>query len=232
MPTCILVRHGRSAANTAGVLAGWSPGVHLDEVGREQAARLADRMQDLPVQRVVSSPLTRCLETAQVVVGTTGSVVVDDDLGECRYGAWTGRSLKDLEEEPMWRTVQDHPSRAAFPSSETYAGESLADMAHRAVRAVRRHDEGVREEYGDDALWAAVTHGDVIKAVLADAVGSHLDLFQRFRADPASVSVVQYTRRRPFLLAANDGADDLGRLVGPRHDRVGHGDAAVGGGAG
>lgn len=231
MPTCLLVRHGRSTANTAGILAGWSPGVHLDETGREQAAALAERLRDVRPVLIVSSPLTRCLETAQGIVGPDGDVVVDDDLGECRYGGWTGRAIRELEDEPLWRTVQDQPSRARFPQSESYAGESLAEMAARAVRAARSRDEEVAAVHGDHAAWVAVTHGDVIKAVLADAVGAHLDHFQRFRADPASVSVVHYTSRRPFLVAANDHGSDLRAHVvrPPAEDR---GDAVVGGGGG
>ncbi len=214
MPTCLLVRHGRSTANTEGVLAGWTPGVHLDDLGREQASRLAERLGPLTLAAVVSSPLTRCRETADVLADGA-PVTVEDGLGECRYGAWTGRALKDLAGEELWRTVQEHPSRAAFPPSQDYPGESLAAMSHRAVAAVRARDEEVRAEHGEDAIWVAVTHGDVIKAVLADAVGCHLDHFQRFRADPASVSAVLYTPRRPFLVVANDTGADLRRLVPP-----------------
>jgi probable phosphomutase (TIGR03848 family) len=229
------------------VLAGWTPGIHLDETGRKQAARLGERLSGLPVGRVVSSPLERCRETAEELVPSGGEVVVDEAVGECRYGAWTGRPLKDLADEPLWRTVQDHPSRAAFPSSDAYAGESLAEMSHRAVTAVRRHDADVARECGDDSVFVVVSHGDVIKAVLADAVGCHLDHFQRFRADPASVSVVAYTSRRPFLVTANSTDGDLS-WVRPRPpgdqadgpppeapDRVSggaSGDAVVGGGAG
>ena len=220
MPICILVRHGRSSANLNGVLAGWTPGIHLDETGREQAARLGERLSVLPVGRVVSSPLERCRETAELLVPPGGDVVVDEAVGECRYGAWTGRPLKELADEALWRTVQDHPARAAFPSSDAYAGESLAEMSHRAVTAVRRHDADLAREQGDDSVFVVVSHGDVIKAVLADAVGSHLDHFQRFRADPASVSVVAYTSRRPFLVTANSTDGDLS-WVRPRA----HGDA-------
>ncbi len=244
MPTCLLVRHGRSTANTAGVLAGWTPDVHLDDVGREQAARVAERLRGVALAGILSSPLARCRETADALAdGSDGlEVLVEEDLGECRYGAWTGRPLAELANEDLWRTVQDHPSRVAFPSSSEYPGESLAAMSHRAVRAVRAQDDRIREVHGDRAVWVAVTHGDVIKAVLADAVGAHLDHFQRFRADPASVSAVLYSSRRPFLVVANDTGDDLARLTPPPprtpvEDGAptggeADGDAAVGGGAG
>ena len=235
MPICLLVRHGHSTANGDGVLAGRLPGIHLDDRGREQVAALAGRFAGLPLVRLVSSPLERCRETAEAlaaVMPPSLQVRLDDGLGECGYGAWTGRPLKELVDDPLWRTVQDQPSAARFPEHEAYAAESLLEMRHRAVAAVRHHDEAVALEHGPHALWAAVTHGDVIKAVLGDAVGSHLDHFQRFRVDPASVSVVHYTERRPFLVAANDTGSDLARLVPPiAPAEVPEGDAPVGGGS-
>src|SRR6185312_1253405 len=101
--------------------------------------------------------------------------------------------------EPLWRTVQDHASAAVFPG-----GESLRDLSHRTVDAVREWDAKVAAEHGEDALWLACTHGDVIKAVVADALGLHLDQFQRIVADPASVTVIRYTPVRPFVLRLND----------------------------
>ena len=230
MPTVLLVRHGPSTSNGDGVLAGRLPGIHLTERGRDQVARLAARFAGAPVVRVVSSPLERCLETAGPLAGAVGTRVdLDDDLQECAYGDWTGRTLADLAREPLWATVQDSPTSARYPASDRYAAESLAEMAERVVRAVRRHDEQVREAHGDTALWVAVTHGDLVKAVLADATGSGLERFQRYTADPASVSVVRYGGRHTFLLAANDLAPDLGRY---RSDDPPPVDAAVGGGAG
>lgn len=244
MVTCLLVRHGRTSANVSGTLAGWTPGVSLDERGREQVSALADRLAALPVRAVVTSPLQRCRETAAILASRLDGipVVAEEDLGECRYGAWTGRALRELAKEPMWRVVQDQPSAARFPDGADYPGESLAEMALRAVRAVRDWDAKVAAEHGPAALWVAVSHGDVIKAVLADAAGTHLDHFQRIVADPASLSVVSYTDRRPFVVRTNDVGTDLAALVppepaepAPASDSVGDaaaGDAAVGGGAG
>ena len=212
MPTLLLVRHGRSTANTAGVLAGWTPGVHLDDRGREQAAALAARLAPVPLAAVVASPLERCQETAAALLtvdGPTGprpAVATDDRLGEARYGDWTGQEIKTLTKHPLWSTVQVHPSAAVFPGPE---GEGLAAMQARAVTAVREHDARVAAEHGDDAVWVAVTHGDIIKAVLADALGLHLDLFQRISADPCSVSAVRYTPLRPFVVRMNDSGGDL-----------------------
>ncbi|NAZ81508.1 MSMEG_4193 family putative phosphomutase [Kineococcus sp. R8] len=212
MPTLLLVRHGRSTANTAGVLAGWTPDVHLDDRGREQAAALAARLAPVPLAAVVASPLERCQETAAALLavdGPTGprpALGTDDRLGEAHYGDWTGKEIKTLVKHPLWNTVQVHPSAAVFPGPQ---GEGLAAMQARAVGAVREHDARVAAEHGDDAVWVAVTHGDIIKAVLADALGLHLDLFQRITADPCSVSAVRYAPLRPFVVRMNDCGGDL-----------------------
>ena len=228
MPTCLLIRHGRTSSNANGTLAGWTEGVGLDDVGRGQATDLAKRLRSLPIRAVVSSPLQRCVETAQIVADALVDVSVrtDERLGECRYGAWTGGSLKELAKDPLWRTVQDQPSAARFPDGEVFMGESIADMQARGLRAVREINAAVNAEHGPQALWALVSHGDVIKAILADAAGAHLDHFQRIIVGPASLSVVSYTHRRPYLVRLNDGGTDLSALVPPP------GDAPVGGGAG
>ncbi|GAB3470318.1 histidine phosphatase family protein [Kineococcus endophyticus] len=240
VPTLLLVRHGRSTANTAAVLAGWTPGVHLDDTGRAQAEALARRLAPVPVADVVVSPLERCQETAEAlraVDGPTGArppVRTEDRLGECKYGDWTGKALKDLAKEPLWRTVQSHPSAAVFPGE---GGEGLATMQHRALEAVREHDARVAAEHGDDAVWVAVSHGDVIKAVLADALGMHLDLFQRLSVDPCSVSVVRYAPLRPFVLRMNDSGGDLAGFAPAKKKRrstrrPASSDAVVGGSTG
>lgn len=226
-----LVRHGRTDANTSGVLAGWTPGVALDETGRAQADALARRLADVPLVRVVASPLERCRATADALLaGREVGVTVDERLGEAGYGDWTGQPLSRLSRTALWRVVQDHPSAAVFPGPD---GEPLAAMAARAVEAVREHDRAVEEAAGPDGVWAAVTHGDVVKAVLADALGMHLDSFQRIVVDPGSVSLVRYTDRRPFVLRTNDTGGSLGHLRPRRRRRRGRrSDAAVGGGAG
>lgn len=226
MATVLLVRHGRTTANADGVLAGRTPGVLLDATGHEQAARTAERLAVVPLVAVVSSPLERCRQTAQAVLDRQpGSprTPVEDRLTECDYGAWQGRALRDLASEALWTTVQTQPSAAVFPG-----GESLAAMQARAVAAVREHDAAVEAEHGPGAVWAAVTHGDIIKAVLADALGMHLDLFQRLSAGPASVSVVRYGAARPDVVATNTDAGDLSWLRGAAPA----GDAPVGGGDG
>ncbi|HEY3501297.1 MAG TPA: histidine phosphatase family protein [Actinocatenispora sp.] len=235
MATLVLLRHGRTTANAEGVLAGWTPGVGLDDTGRAQAAAVAARLRPLPWRTVVTSPLQRCRETLDAVLGESGdglTPVVDDRLGECRYGDWEGRPLKQLAKEPMWKVVQSHPSAAVFPG-----GEPLAATAARAVSAVREWDGRIGAEHGPDALWLAVSHGDVIKAIAADALGMHLDQFQRIVVEPCSVTVIRYTPLRPFVLRLNDLGSDLSDLVPRpkrrrRRSRAADSDAVVGGGTG
>ena len=240
MPTVLLVRHGRTAANASGTLAGWTPGIGLDDTGRAQAQALAERLAPVPVAALVTSPLQRCRETTDALRAVPGprriprpEPLVEDRLGEARYGDWTGRPLKELAKEPLWRVVQAHPSAVTFPGEH---GESMLGMQLRAVEAVREHDAAVAREQGDDAVWIAVSHGDVIKSVLADALGMHLDAFQRIVVDPCSVSVVRYTPLRPFALHVNDTGGDLAGLVPPprgrRRRRAASSDAVVGGSAG
>jgi probable phosphomutase (TIGR03848 family) len=226
VPTVLLVRHGRTAANTGGVLAGWTPGIDLDDTGREQATALGQRLVGVPLTAIVTSPLERTVQTADLVAVTSGSTAarhVDDRLGECRYGDWTGKPLKSLVKDPMWKVVQSHPGAAVFPG-----GESMAAMQHRAVSAVREWNATL----GDKAVYAVVSHGDVIKAILADAYGMHLDQFQRIVVDPCSVSIVQYLPERDFVLRTNDTGGDLGWLAAKPKRRRRSSDAVVGGGAG
>jgi len=230
VPTLILARHGRTAANASGVLAGRTPGVGLDDTGRAQADAAAERLAGVPLALVVSSPLQRCRETAAVLVrdhGGAGRVRSEAGFNECDYGEWAGQKLATLAKRKLWTTVQRQPSAARFPG-----GESLQEMSARAVRTARRRDAAVEEEHGAGAIWLAVTHGDIIKAVVADALGMHLDEFQRIVVDPASLSVIRYTPERTFVLATNSSAGSLAHLGA--HSRRGgrRGDAALGGGAG
>ncbi|GAB3307903.1 histidine phosphatase family protein [Geodermatophilus aquaeductus] len=230
MTTVILLRHGRTTANAGGVLAGWTPGVQLDETGQAQVAAVGQRLAPVPLAAVVSSPLERCRQTAGAVLdGRELELQTDDRLGEARYGDWTGRKLEELVKDPMWKVVQQHPSAAVFPGPE---GEGLAQTQARAVAAVREWNARL----GPDAVWLACSHGDVIKAVLADALGLHLDAFQRIVVDPASISVVTYTETRPFVVRVNDTGGDVSALVPPkkrpRRRRGRDSDAVVGGGSG
>ena len=226
----LLVRHGHSTANADAVLAGWTEGVGLTDRGRADVGRLAARLADVEVARLVTSPLQRCRETAELLLPGARAEVVDD-RGECRYGAWTGRPIAELTAEPLWRTVQDDPSSARFPDSDRYAAESLSEMAARTVAAILRIDDEVSTERGPDAVWVAVSHGDPIKSVLAEAVGAGIAGLQRLHVDPASVSVIRRVEGRSMVLATNSSGEAIGSGLA-RPSAVPPGDATVGGGTG
>ena len=226
--TVILLRHGRSTSNTAHTLAGRSEGVDLDEKGRAQADGVVARIGELPVKAIVRSPLLRCQNTVAPLATALGlEPRVDDRLTEVDYGGWTGRKIAELVKEPLWPVIQQQPSAAVFPD-----GEGLAQVQSRAVAAVREIDRALAQEHEGDTLWIACTHGDVIKAVLADALGVHLDGFQRIVADPASMSVIRYTPHRPFVLHVNHTGSDLSSSLRPppaepKSDQSGKPDDAV-----
>ncbi|SIR89012.1 histidine phosphatase family protein [Williamsia sterculiae] len=233
--TVILVRHGRSTANTSGVLAGRSEGVQLDEKGAEQAAGLVERLAGVTdLAAIVRSPLLRCAQTvAPLVDAVHVDEIVDDRLAEVDYGEWTGKTIKELVSEPLWRTVQQHPSAAVFPG-----GEGLAAVQTRAVAAIREYDRKFSAAAGEgrDAVWIACSHGDVIKSVVADAMGCHLDSFQRVVVDPASITVIRYGETRPYVHTVNNTGH---RLTVPRpppakeaQATAGTDDAVVGGSTG
>jgi probable phosphomutase (TIGR03848 family) len=228
--TLLLVRHGLTEL-TGSALAGWTPELHLDDRGRAQASALAARLAPVPLAVVVSSPLERCRETAEAVLAEGAArpekLEIDERFGEVRYGDWTGRPLAELAKEPLWQVVQAHPSAAVFPGEE---GEALAESQHRAVTAVR--DWNAR--LGPDDVYLVCSHGDIIKAIVADALGLHLDQFQRIQAEPASLTVIRYTTLRPFVVRLNDTGGDVTGLVPqpkPQDDGGGDSDAVVGGDA-
>lgn len=239
MTLVLLVRHGLTAA-TGSVLAGRLPGISLDDRGREQARALGARLAGVHLDAIVTSSLERCLQTATAIAaardGNQVAVQEDDRFAEVGYGDWTGQPLKRLAKEPLWRVVQAHPSAVRFPGPD---GESLAGVQERAVAAIR--DWNTR--LGPKATYLVCSHGDVIKSIIADSLGMHLDMFQRIQVDPCSLSVVRYTPLRPFVVRMNDtgvtmgsppkadsaGAGEPGARQGARR---GEDDAVVGGGAG
>jgi probable phosphomutase (TIGR03848 family) len=197
------VRHG-TTPTTGAVLPGRAPGLHLAEAGVAQAEAVAARLAALPrVDAVYCSPLERTRETARPIGQARGlPVKVDRGLLECDFGEWTGRPLKELAKEPAWATVQRYPSGFRFPG-----GESFLEMSARITGAVHRlaerHPEGV---------VVAVSHADPIKAAVADALGTHLDLFQRINVSPCSVTAVHYGPTGPAVLAVNS-VEPLSSLV-------------------
>jgi probable phosphomutase (TIGR03848 family) len=228
----LLVRHGLTAP-TGTVLSGWTPGIPLDDRGRAQAAALAARLAPVPLDAIITSPLERCRQTAETIAAAgegRPAVQEDDRVGECHYGDWTGRPLKRLAKEPLWRVVQAHPGAARFPGE---AGESIMDMQHRAVTAIMDWNERL----GAEAVYMICSHGDVIKSIIADSLGMHLDMLQRIQVYPCSLTAIRYTPLRPFVLRMNDTGGGVASLKKPEPKRSRatarrEADAAVGGGAG
>jgi probable phosphomutase (TIGR03848 family) len=200
MRLLLLLRHGVTE-HTGARLSGWLPGLHLSDAGLRQARELAERLAPVPVDAVYASPLERCLETAAAVAEPRGlKVDTVEDLGEVRYGAWTGRTLKELAKEPAWKVVQGNFSAARFPD-----GESVFELQARAVVAVER----LREAHQGQTV-AVCSHADVIKVVAGHYLGLHLDLCQRLVVSPASLTAFAFGPV-PYLLRLNDtgGNGDL-----------------------
>jgi probable phosphomutase (TIGR03848 family) len=175
-------------------LAGWTPGVHLNEDGRGQAAALAERLCEAPIAAIYSSPLERTLETAQPLAEAHGlTIQVREELGETRYGDWTGRTLKELKDEALWPVVQVYPGGARFPG-----GESLREVQARIVNELDR----IRDAHAEQTV-AVVSHSDPIKMAAAFYVGLPLDLFQRLTISPASVTGFAFTQYGPRLICLN-----------------------------
>ncbi len=207
MRLLLLVRHAVTE-HTGARLSGWMPGLHLSEEGRRQADGLAGRLEPVPVDAVYASPLERCQETAAAVAEARGlKVQTLEDVGEVRYGDWTGRTIKELGREPLWKVVQASPSAARFPE-----GESLYEMQARAVLAVER----LREAHPGQTV-AVCSHADVIKALTCHYLGMHLDLFQRVVVSPASVTAFAFGPG-PYLVRLNDTGGN-GDLAPPRRAR-------------
>jgi len=208
MGTLLLIRHGRTDANATGVLAGRTPGVVLDDVGRTSTKALADRLLGVNIARVVSSPLERTRETAQILFSNNQEVDLEDRLLECDYGDWQGAKLSELAVHELWPIVQQRPDEMIFPN-----GESMNEMSQRASTAAREWDAKLTSEHGDKVVWVAVSHGDIIKAICADAMGLPLRKFQSLLIEPASVSVVHYSDSGSAVSKLNDtGSDWLTKL--------------------
>jgi probable phosphoglycerate mutase len=199
----LLVRHGQTPT-TGTTLPGRAKGLHLSEKGREQAQRAADRIAALDkVAAVYASPLERTRETAAPIAAARGLRTVSDrGLLECDFGDWTGEKLSKLNKLPEWSTVQRYPSGFRFPG-----GESFTEMQTRICSTL---DRLVARHPGETIV--AVSHADPIKAALAQALGTHLDLFQRIVVSPCSISAVLFGAGGPAVLAANSTGDDLTAL--------------------
>ncbi len=201
----LLMRHGQTP--TTGVkLPGRAPGLHLSEEGRRQAEAAATRIGALKtLTAVYTSPLERARETAAPVARARRLALrVERDLAELDIGDWTGLSLKRVSRKPEWRTVQRHPSGFRFPGGESFT-EMQARMTEAVARLVERHRGGT---------IVAVSHADPIKATVAHALGTHLDLFQRIAIAPASITAIAYAPASPYVLTVNSVDGDLARVLG------------------
>jgi probable phosphoglycerate mutase len=197
----LLVRHGITAS-TGKVLPGRTPGLHLADAGREQAARLGERLaawagadgKRPQISAVYSSPLERTRETAAPLAAALGvRVQVVRGLVECDFGDWTGGDIKKLMKLPDWATVQRYPSGFQFPGGESFTGMQARML--QVISELRARHPG--------QVVVAVSHADPIKAVVADALGTHLDLFQRIVISPCSVTAISYGPSGPTVLAVN-----------------------------
>lgn len=181
MATIILVRHGENDWVKKHRLAGWIEGVHLNDNGRKQAQDAAQRLAELPIKAIYSSPVTRCLETAVPIAETHQLDVIQlEAVGEVRYGDWEGKKIKKLAKDKRWFVVQFFPSRLRFPQ-----GEALREVQFRAIQAI----EKLASQHVNEMI-VVVSHADLIKLVLAHYLGVHMDLFQRLVISPASISMV------------------------------------------
>lgn len=203
MTLVLLVRHGRTAT-TGTTLPGRAKGLHLSDAGRDQAATVAARLAELPrVDAVYASPMERTRETAAPIAKALGlKVHVDRGLLECDFGEWTGGSLKELTKRPEWKTIQHYPSGFRFPGGESFT-EMQARITGAVAGLVERHRGGV---------VVAVSHADPVKAAVADALGTHLDLFQRIVISPCSVTAVAYGPSGPAVLTVNQTTGTLAEL--------------------
>ena len=213
----VLIRHAHSEANAAGILSGRIPNVHLSDKGNEQAEGLAVRLGNFPVSNLRISPMERCFETISPWINSIVlpnnpkfEPIIDQELTEVDYGTWSGKKLAVLSRNKLWKIVQESPSRMYFPK-----GEGIAQMQARAMTSV--HESVASKTKGAAVI---VSHGDVIKSIVASALGMHLDEFQRIVIDPASVSIVDYSTIKPRVLLLNDSRSVVTELlVAPKRSK-------------
>lgn len=218
MTTVLMLRQGETSADADGILGGWLPDVRLTDLGIEQGESAAERLSEVRFSTLLSSPMESSRETAALVSARRRKDLpshIEVELADCRFGEWTGRQLDIVAKEPLWEVVDRHPSAAFFPG-----GESIGEMQGRSVRAVRRWNRRL----GAESVYVVVTHSLVIKALLADALGMHLDHLHRIEVEPGSVSVIKYLSDRSIVARINDGGGDLSmfspaRIVRPSRNR-------------
>lgn len=198
MTQLLLIRHAVNDFVKTGKLAGWTPGVHLNEEGQAQAVALGERLSGVKLSHIYASPLERTMETAQAIAEHHPHLEVEQHLGigEVRYGDWEGKKIADLRSRKMWQVVQEYPSRAYFPG-----GETMRDVQARVVNAL----EAVVDKHPGQTI-ALVFHADLIKMAVAHYLGVHLDNFQRIVISPASITTIMLGHSRPYVATVNDTA--------------------------
>lgn len=198
MTQLLLIRHAVNDYVKTGRLAGWTPGVHLNDEGKAQAEALGKRLATSPLKHIYASPLERTMETAQAIQQHHPhlSIEVNMAIAEVRYGDWEGQPISALRQRKMWEVVQEYPSRAYFPNGETMRGVQ--------VRVIEAIEDLVQKH--PNQMIALVFHADLIKMAIAHFMGIHLDNFQRIVISPASVSTVMLNHSRPYIGSVNDVA--------------------------
>jgi probable phosphoglycerate mutase len=207
MTRFLLIRHAVNDWVSTGKLAGWTPEVHLSEEGKAQAEALGQRLAEVPLAAIYSSPLERTVETAQAIAAHHPKIEmqIEEGIGEVRYGKWQGQKISTLAKKRKWYNVQHNPSRVQFPAGETMRGAQA-----RAVDTIERlqsqHPKG---------MVVVVSHSDVIKMITAHFLGMHLDLFQRIVISPASITSISLGSTRPMIETVND----ISHLPKPKKDK-------------
>ena len=223
MTRILLIRHAHSVANDRGILAGRSAGVVLTDHGKKQAVELAKRLHGISIASIHISPIERCHLTMAPFLDSSlpakrPKVFITDDLSEVDYGKWTGKKLSSLYRHKLWKTVQNRPSAMYFPD-----GEGLANVQVRAMRALHQ----AAATSGNQIL---VSHGDVIKSIVAAVLGTHLDNFQKIVIDPASVTVLDYDGTDFRVITLNSTTAAIADLVPTKKKSISK--ALLGGGSG
>ena len=196
MPILYLVRHAQSTANSEGILAGRIPGIALDKKGKRQAEKLSKFLATVEFEKVIASPLERTQETA-TLLRADAEIKLDYRIAECDYGQWSGQKIEDLQKQELWNDIQKSPSSVTFPD-----GESMQEMFNRAWSSVEFWNQEVTGNY------LMISHADVIKAIVAKALGMNLDNFQRIAIRPASLTVIAFNPE-PMLMLLNFSLDNV-----------------------
>jgi probable phosphomutase (TIGR03848 family) len=232
MTRIVLLRHAHSVANAKAILAGRTPGINLSERGLKESLEVADRLREVDFSAIRISPLERCSQTVQPLIERMNQqnkkaksptkIAIEEDLIEVDYGRWTGRKLSALSKEKDWKIVQNTPSAMYFPG-----GEGLLQVQARGMRALNAiaHSPG----QGPKLL---VSHGDVIKAIIAGVIGTHLDHFQKIVIDPASISILDFTGKDYRVLTLNNTSTEIKSFLASSGSKKEAARALLGGGAG